>query len=411
LPRWPRSATRGRTRSAAWRWRNVIRRRLSTWRNRANLGGARFSWTSWQKGVGGARRLPSLSTLTFLGLLAGIACGILFGEYCAPLERVGDAFVGLLRMTVLPFIVVSTIANLGKLSRNRSRRLAAVGGSVLVGLWAIGLCTVAALSMSFPEWKAGSFFSIARIEPPPEIDFLEIFIPSNIFRSLSENHVPGVILLCACLGLALGHMRKRRILVAQLDVLSQALIKVSAAVTRLSPLGVFAIAASTAGTVTLDEVGRLQAYLLAYAVGSVLIGALIMPLLITSFTPLRYRDVLLVGKTAVVTVFATGKLIIVLPLLVSETERLFGELEKGNDKQSDPNIEVLYPLGYAFPHVGKLLALVFIPFSFRITEGIALGFISFAVLKLFKGDAKKVPLLVWIFAIIFILRYLFFDIK
>jgi AGZA family xanthine/uracil permease-like MFS transporter len=59
--------------------------------------------------------------------------------------------------------------------------------------------------------------------------------------------------------------------------------------------------------------------------------------------------------------------------------------------------------------IPAFITLVFIPFSFRITEGIALGFISYAVLKLFQGNAKNVPLLVWIFAIIFILRYMFFG--
>ena len=50
---------------------------------------------------------------TIAGLLGGIACGLIFGEYCARLSLIGDAFIGLLRMTVLPYIVVALIANLG----------------------------------------------------------------------------------------------------------------------------------------------------------------------------------------------------------------------------------------------------------------------------------------------------------
>jgi AGZA family xanthine/uracil permease-like MFS transporter len=57
--------------------------------------------------------------------------------------------------------------------------------------------------------------------------------------------------------------------------------------------------------------------------------------------------------------------------------------------------------------IPAFITFVIIPFSFRITEGIALGFISYTILKLFKGKAGEVPFLVWLFAVIFILRYIF----
>ena len=87
-------------------------------------------------------RKLGLSSQILLGLIAGIACGLFFGDFCSWLSIVGDAFVGLLRMTVLPYIVVSLIANLGRLSFQHSRRLASVGGAVLLGLWSTVLCTI-----------------------------------------------------------------------------------------------------------------------------------------------------------------------------------------------------------------------------------------------------------------------------
>jgi AGZA family xanthine/uracil permease-like MFS transporter len=57
--------------------------------------------------------------------------------------------------------------------------------------------------------------------------------------------------------------------------------------------------------------------------------------------------------------------------------------------------------------IPAFLTIVFIPFSFRITEGIAIGFISYVILKTVKGEIKKIPVLMWIFAGIFLLRYLF----
>jgi AGZA family xanthine/uracil permease-like MFS transporter len=53
------------------------------------------------------------------------------------------------------------------------------------------------------------------------------------------------------------------------------------------------------------------------------------------------------------------------------------------------------------------ITIVIIPFSFRITEGIALGFISYTILKLVKGQWRQISFLLWLFTIIFLLRYIF----
>jgi AGZA family xanthine/uracil permease-like MFS transporter len=59
--------------------------------------------------------------------------------------------------------------------------------------------------------------------------------------------------------------------------------------------------------------------------------------------------------------------------------------------------------------IPAFITIVFITFSFRITEGIALGFIAYSLLKLFTGQIKEVPWMMWIFTLVFILRYAFFN--
>jgi len=57
--------------------------------------------------------------------------------------------------------------------------------------------------------------------------------------------------------------------------------------------------------------------------------------------------------------------------------------------------------------IPAFITIIIIPFSFRITEGIAFGFISYVLLKVFAGKSRDVPVLMWIFALIFVLRYIF----
>jgi len=55
----------------------------------------------------GQRPRLTLGTRILIGVLAGIGAGVFLGEWSSPLQVVGDIYVGLLQMTVLPYIVVS----------------------------------------------------------------------------------------------------------------------------------------------------------------------------------------------------------------------------------------------------------------------------------------------------------------
>ena len=79
----------------------------------------------------------SLSTTIIFSLLLGVACGIFFGEYCSGLRIVGDAFIMLLQMSVLPFIVVSLIAGMGSLSHELAKVLAIRASTLLLLFWFI----------------------------------------------------------------------------------------------------------------------------------------------------------------------------------------------------------------------------------------------------------------------------------
>jgi AGZA family xanthine/uracil permease-like MFS transporter len=53
------------------------------------------------------------------------------------------------------------------------------------------------------------------------------------------------------------------------------------------------------------------------------------------------------------------------------------------------------------------LTIAAIPFTFNIADGIAAGFIAYPLLKLCAGRGKEAPPLLWVLAVIFVLRYAF----
>ncbi len=305
---------------------------------------------------------PSLSTQILIGLFTGVACGLFFGDYCAPLDVVGDAFIGLLQMTVLPYIVLTLLVNIGRLSMDRGRRLIAAGLVILALLIAIGVTAVAIAPLALPDRETASFFSTSMVEPPPEFDLVGLYIPTNPFASLADNIVPAVVLFCIMVGLGLARLEGAERLLDDLDVMASALNRVNTMVVKMTPVGVFAIAAATAGTMTLEEVGRLQAYLILYTAMVLVLTFWVVPSLVEACTPFRAKDVLRIPKATMLTIFATGKIIVVLPQLIEDVKRLFREADLGGE-EVDSTTEVLMPLAYPFPNLGTVAIMVFVPFA------------------------------------------------
>ncbi len=56
--------------------------------------------------------------------------------------------------------------------------------------------------------------------------------------------------------------------------------------------------------------------------------------------------------------------------------------------------------------IPAFLTIIIMPLSFSITEGIAFGFISYTLLQIFSGKAKKVNWIIYLISVLFIARYI-----
>ena len=207
---------------------------------------------------------PSLATSILIGLVLGILCGVFFGEYCSFLEIFGDGFIKLLQMTILPYIVVSLILGIGRMTYKEAKLLAAKAGILMLIFWGISFFMVLVMPLSFPEWETAAFFSTSLVEVPQKVDFLQIYIPANPFYALANNLVPAVVLFSILFGVVLMGIKEKEALIHALDVAAEALIRVTNLIVKLTPYGVFAISAAAAGTMTVEEFGRLQVYFITF---------------------------------------------------------------------------------------------------------------------------------------------------
>jgi Na+/H+-dicarboxylate symporter/ABC-type amino acid transport substrate-binding protein len=265
-------------------------------------------------------------------------------------------------MTVLPYVVVSIIGSLATLNADEAKLLAVRAGAILALLWGVALVFAFLIPLTFPEIETASFFSTTLVERRAAFNFVDLYIPSNPFYSLANNIVPAVVLFSVVVGVALIGVERKGTLVEVVRTAGEALSRVTRFVVRLTPYGLFAIAAVAAGTLNLEQIGRLQVYLVAYVAVALLVSLWVLPGLVAALTPIKVREIFSLTRDALIVAFVAGDLFIILPVLTEASRTLLARHGLA-DGPSTKLPDVIVPASFNFPHAGKLLSISFILFA------------------------------------------------
>ena len=151
------------------------------------------------------------------------------------------------------------------------------------------------------------------------------------------------------------------------DLASDGISRINMFLVRLAPIGLFTLSASAAGTLRIDELSRLQAYLIIFCLACAAAAFGAIPLMVISLTEVRYRELMRAATEPMLTTIATGKLFVVLPQIIEQCDRLINreakEANAGVSPEAGSTPSVLVPLAYPFPTVGKILAFIFVSFA------------------------------------------------
>ncbi|MGB0937264.1 MAG: cation:dicarboxylate symporter family transporter [Colwellia sp.] len=332
-----------------------------------------------------------------IALILGIFTGIFVGEPAGELEIIGNVYIRLLQMTVLPYVLVSIIGGLGRLDTNMASAIGTRAIKVILILWLAVMLTLLLLPLAYPNWVTGGFFSTSMVSEPTPFNFIDLYIPSNIFASLAGTIVPAVVLFSLLMGIALIQVKNKETLLNLTTNIGDSLMKVASYVAKLAPIGIFAISASAAGTLAVEELGRLQVFLWVYITAAVLLAFILLPLIIHFATPFSYREILKTAGEAAITALATGTVLVVLPMIIERCKELLAK-HNMDCEETDSTVDVMVPTAYSFPSTGTLLGLGFILFSAWYV-GSPLGleqYISFVImgaLTAFGSMAVAIPFL------------------
>jgi Na+/H+-dicarboxylate symporter/ABC-type amino acid transport substrate-binding protein len=301
----------------------------------------------------------SLSAKVAIGLIAGIAVGLFLGERASPLQVVADVYIKLLQMMVLPYVTVSIIGGLGALNAAQAKSLGKRVGIALLLLWTLALSAVLTFPLMFPSSENAVFFSTTLLDDRESFDFLNLYVPANPFNALANNIVPAVVLFSIFVGIGLIAVPEKARLLEVLEVAATAVSRGINWVVGLTPYGVFAIGAVVAGTLSFEDIRRLQVYLITYTGMALLLSLWILPGLVAALTPVPYRVLLARSRDALVLAFMTTNLFAVLPLLTEQAKALVREYAHADASATD----IIVPASFNVPHSGKVLSLSFLLFA------------------------------------------------
>lgn len=209
-------------------------------------------------------RLP-LYIQIFIGILAGLGLGLLLGPRAAFLKPVGEIFIRLLMMLIVPLTFFTLVSGLTKLEDLRSFR--SLGGLIIIyylasSLLASSLGVAVALAFRPGKDAAGILLSGASVEPQP-FSFSEALVswfPRNPIEAMSQGNMLQVIIFSIIVGLGLLAMEKKAgRLIQFFNDGADLMIKVTEFVMKTAPYGIAALVAdmvASLGSRMLAEVGR-----------------------------------------------------------------------------------------------------------------------------------------------------------
>jgi Na+/H+-dicarboxylate symporter/ABC-type amino acid transport substrate-binding protein len=331
--------------------------------------------------VGPARnpgaRLPQQ---ILLGAILGIACGIFFGERTAFLQPIGDAYGAMLQIPVYPYLICSLMYGLGRLTSATARQLLGATWIPFLFLWILTLTTLWALAHAIPPTAPP--LSLTASELHGRIPLMELLIPSNPFAALRKNYIPAVAIFAVIYGLAFQSAEHKQTLLEIFDAVKKASVKIWGWIVRLAPFGVFALLASTAGTVRPDRLGGMVLYVVLYLLGATILGLFVIPFLISALLPETYRSILRNLRPAIVLAVVTTLSVAALPLVERAVESALDDAGCSDSEERRSVVQTSLSLSYVFAQLGNNFIYLLILYA---------GYISDVPLRL--GQKVLLPLM------------------
>ena len=278
----------------------------------------------------------------FIGLLLGIIVGWQMPQTDFPqlykvLNFVGEGFINIIQMVVLPLVVSAIIIGISNIGD--SKQLTKFGSKMLLYY---GIITIAAVSIAsavaillHPGAGAKELVNqsiiqniqgyVANAIEYQRENLANIFmdiIPKNPFASLASGNMIPVILFTTIFAIALTRAGEiSRPLISLFESIFAATMKVTDWIMYLAAPGVFALTASAVGSFGIDVFSNISKYILAFCIAIAIQFFIVYPLMLKAFSKVPAGKLFGAISEAIMVAFGTASSSATLPLTITCCEK------------------------------------------------------------------------------------------
>lgn len=222
--------------------------------------------------------LSKLGTWILAATVLGAVVGLVMGQSAEIFAPVGDLFMQLIKMVVVPMVFFSLIGGAASLGNSKS-----AGKIGIVTFIYYGVTTVIAvvLGLVFGEvFKPGAGISLETFNAIASDEFSDKgalpgfwdtvigFVPANPFDALVTGNILQIIVFALFLGFAISNMQaeKKEFLLNVFNYITEALINIMTVIMYVAPIGVFALMADAVGTFGYEVLVKITYLVVLYVV-------------------------------------------------------------------------------------------------------------------------------------------------
>jgi proton glutamate symport protein len=281
--------------------------------------------------------------VVLFSMALGVGAGLYFPDFSKSFAMVGEIYLKLLQMTIIPILLTALISSVGRLFASESARscVLRIVATSLIFMFLISALAIAISMLVGPgrylsqdaKILLGKTLNAAdqsggnqAVASPGAVDFIHSMIPANIFHDLGQGSNLSILFFSVVLGVATGVMggKGAQSILDIAEGLFKAFFKIIDWIMYLLPFGLFSLLANqlaSTGTDTLTAMLRFVLVIWGTAFLVIILSTVIMSLALRR-SPLIILSAL---KESMLIAFGTSSSFAAMP---SAIEGLTGQVLK-----------------------------------------------------------------------------------
>ena len=272
--------------------------------------------------------LKNLGVWIIIAMIIGIVVGIFMGPEASMFKPLGDLFIQLIKMLVVPLVLVSIISGAAALGETKSAGLI---GFVSIGFMmvttVISIVVALVLGEVFQPGASVDHTTVTTLAAGYEVaggaapamgfwDTVIGMIPANPIQALTEGNILQIIIFGLFFGFGISALpaEKRTKMSNGLNTILEALIWCIEKVMFVAPFGVFGLIADATGTFGFSVLIQVANVLWIDIIAILIIGVGLFPLCVALFSRVKLKDYFRAMLKPQIVSFSTASSLATLPV-------------------------------------------------------------------------------------------------